>query len=228
VKNGICRLILFIFISVLFVLSACSNNPPEILQNFWEITLVESPDSTDELVSFREELSVFTVSRDEDGDDDIESIFLIQDEEELFWELDKDNWEEIDLQGEKWTGASSLLMPADESFPRTSYRVLVIDKSGQRDEKTIAISIKRILEPPEFPRLSRNGDEWEIESPHAQHILRIYDGNGKLKGQVKIDKNSFSQKFLREQLKPSSGDVLIVSAQDISKGWILQALPVKY
>ncbi|MBI9103630.1 MAG: hypothetical protein JEY99_14545 [Spirochaetales bacterium] len=217
-----------LFMGIILILSACSNSPPEILQNFWEITLVESPDSTEELVTFREELSIFTVSRDDDGDDEIESVFLIQDEEELFWELDKDNWEEIELQGEKWIGGSSLLMMEDEPFPRSSYRLLVIDRSGQRDETSIAISIKRVLDPLVFPRLSRNGDDWEIQSPYDQHIIRLYNGDSILKGQIKIDNKNFTQRFLREQLKPSSGDVLVLSAQDVSKGWVLQSLPFQY
>ena len=216
-----------ILCSMLFF-SSCSNNPPEILQSYWQITLVELSGSTDDSLKYQEELSVFTLSRDEDGEDEIESIYIIEDEEEIFWELTADNWEEIELQGEKWLGASSLLMPWGEEFPRDDYRVLVIDKSGQRGDTVIGVSVKNLSAPPDFPRLIQDDELWMIESPHKRHTLRVYSQDGNIKKEIKIQETRFSDQFLKNELKPSSGDSIVVFADDDSNGWVLMSLPLIY
>ncbi len=222
---------------LLITYTGCGNNPPEIMQTYWQLNLQElsgggsgfQESSALDGDSFEERLSLFVLSVDEDGNDEIESIFLIQDDEELFWELKEESWEEIPSGGDIWRGASGLTMPPGEAFPRKTYRLLVIDKSGQRSEKIMAVSVKKVSDTPVFPYLVREGEGWRIESPYAQHTLRLYDGTDVLLGEIKIEEMQFSNRFLTSKLKPEGeGNYLIISSQDQSNGWTLVSLPIYF
>ncbi|MCK5198132.1 MAG: hypothetical protein KAR21_07265, partial [Spirochaetales bacterium] len=93
---------------------------PEIGQVVWQINFLRTP-----LESFgHQELSVFVLVEDEDGIGDIESIYLIHDESELFWKLNPDSWKHKVLGGKNWIGSNSIRMGDSSSLPAGNYRLL--------------------------------------------------------------------------------------------------------
>ena len=86
-----------VFFAVLTALFGCDGAPPEISEVFTQVTIFKN------LRTFQSEeiLSLFLVISDEDGEDDIESIYLLNDGQELFWRLDSLNWEKTDRKGSR-------------------------------------------------------------------------------------------------------------------------------
>ncbi len=85
-------------------------------------------------------LSLFINVTDPDGVNDIETIYLINDNKELYWKLTSEEWEKKTTGGETWIGSNSLLMPDGSRFPGGEYRILVQDTGGDSDERTLAIA----------------------------------------------------------------------------------------
>lgn len=84
-------------------------------------------------------MSLFCAVNDEDGIDDVEYLYLIQDRDGLDWKLTKDNWREREIDGVTWLGSDSLEHPDGPAFPRGNYRVVLIDKSGERAERDVPV-----------------------------------------------------------------------------------------
>ena len=125
----------FLFaVVVLFLMQACTGEPPEILRVFWQLNLIEDREQN---VSYQS-LSLFVKPRDPDGFEDIEEVYLINDEQELLWHLDGENWVQSGSGEELWIGSNSLRMPAGSSFPGGIYRVLLRDVGGDSSEQEIA------------------------------------------------------------------------------------------
>lgn len=129
----------------------CEGAPPEITDTFVQVTVFKNLRT----LQAEEILSLFLVVMDDDGEEDIEAIYLLNDKQELFWKLDPLNWEKTDRKGSRWIGSSSIQMPDGSAFPRGKYRVIVSDQAGDRDEKEIQISVPGVdLSKFVFPELS--------------------------------------------------------------------------
>lgn len=140
-----------VFFAVLTALFGCDGAPPEISEVFTQVTVFKN------LRTFQSEeiLSLFLVISDEDGEDDIESIYLLNDGQELFWRLDSLNWEKTDRKGSRWIGSSAIQMPDGSAFPRGTYRVIASDQAGDRDEIEVRIDVPGVdLTKFAFPELS--------------------------------------------------------------------------
>ena len=77
---------------------------------------------------------------DEDGIDDIKTIYIINDTEELFWKIDEKSWVYKTVNNENWFGSNNIVMNDFSGFPIGQYRVVVIDDAGERQEITFTIS----------------------------------------------------------------------------------------
>lgn len=142
---------ILLLLAAFFLLAGCEGAPPEIADTFVQITVFKNLRT----LQAEEILSLFLIVRDEDGDDDLESIYLLNDSQELFWKLDALNWEKTDRKGSRWVGSSSIQMPDGSAFPRGKYRVIASDQAGDRDEKEIQINMPGIdLSKFVFPELS--------------------------------------------------------------------------
>lgn len=145
------RIKLFSVLFLTFFYAGCEGAPPEITDTFVQVTVFKNLRT----LQPEEILSLFLVVKDDDGEEDIESIYLLNDRQELFWKLDPLNWEKTDRKGSRWIGSSSIQMPDGSAFPRGKYRVIVSDQAGDRDEKEIQINIAGIdLSKFVFPELS--------------------------------------------------------------------------
>ena len=121
-------------------------------------------------------LSIFILVEDEDGISDIESLYIIHDESELFWKQISDTWTTKVISGKNWVGSNRISMNDNSSLPSGKYRIMVIDKAGDRDSLTINIA-SRMLELPDvssFPELII-GPDIIIDSGFSDNTLRVYD-----------------------------------------------------
>ncbi|MEW5818329.1 MAG: hypothetical protein AB1798_23440, partial [Spirochaetota bacterium] len=151
----------FLLVCITLVYFACNENPPEILEVFWQLNLVNDKKSG----AAYESLSLFAHTSDEDGFDDLESLYLISDDEELFWKLNADNWIKSERDNEIWVGSNNLQMADYNSIPRKECRLILIDNAGERDEKRIYISSRKInLSNFSFPELVIESDGVLIKS----------------------------------------------------------------
>lgn len=127
--------------SLLLLLSACTVNSPMIKDQKWEITLSEDMEKD---IKY-ESLSLFLYIFDEDGENDIETIFLINDDNGLVWEFTEENWD-IEYNGdEKWYGATNIYMQNYGDIPRNSYRIHVRDLAGEFTEQKLYITQPKTL-----------------------------------------------------------------------------------
>lgn len=120
----------------LIALINCSDKPPEIIEIFWQVNLFQNR----EIDKIYQKLSLFINVDDPDGFDDIEMLYLINDENELFWSLESEEWYKSTSGTQTWIGTNGFSMPDHSPFPGGKYRILLQDMGGQTDEKEIYLS----------------------------------------------------------------------------------------
>lgn len=122
---------LLLFFAVAFLFTSCSGNPPVLSEIWWQLVIELDPLSGEQ----QQTLSLFVHGADDDGDEDLETLYLIYDDKELYWTIPADSWVEYTDQGTKWIGVNGLKAPGEGDFPEGDYRILLIDMGGERDEK---------------------------------------------------------------------------------------------
>ncbi len=168
---------------MLILLASCSTSPPKIAETFWQLNLVRNPDTG----HTHEALSLFLHVTDENGLSDLDSIYLLNDSEELYWRLDSSNWQHSERDGELWVGSNSIEMPNRSPLPRGKYRVLLSNLAGERVSDDIYVSADQ-LNPAKtgFPKLTIANGRVELRSGPPDSSLWIYNGIGQLVGQRRL------------------------------------------
>ncbi len=157
--------------------TSCTNAPPGITKTFWQLNLVRDSDSRD----VHEALSLFVDVADDDGIKDIDSIYFLNDEQELFWRLDSGNWAKSEENGDLWVGSNEIVMNDRSPIPRGAYRVMVTSLSGERSVKTIEVSTKRIdAGRVAFPGALRESGAIRVTGPYREITLWFYNRSGDL------------------------------------------------
>jgi len=187
----------FLKIIAVLIITSCSVSTPEIKGSRWSITFVKDL-NRDKLY---EKLSIFVNCYDEDGEDDIDTIYFIDDESGLYWELDRDSWVERQDGRSKWLGSNALIMADRGAIPRNSFRIFVRDLSGASVEDKIYITKNIVnLDEMEFPDLQVYMGEIALKE-YDRGVLTIYSSAGEVLKSVEIDKNltSFAKLFGKER-----------------------------
>ncbi len=183
--------LVFIVYVVFFV--SCSGSIPQIGQIVWQVNFIKAPEES----SFLQALSLFILVEDEDGISDLDAVYIIHDESELFWKLDADVWTIKVISGKNWLGSNSITMNDNSSLPSGSYRIMVIDKAGERDSGVINIpsSMLKLDGNVIFPNLKINYDI-EIESEYNDNTLRVYDESMQLLKNLKIETGKINKSII--------------------------------
>jgi hypothetical protein len=113
----------------------CESEPPEITRTMGRLIMVHDLASS----SFSEKLSVFVVGSDPDGNDDLSSLYVINDDAQLFWSVDSKSWTTATADGESWIGTNGLSMPETALFPAGEYRVVLQDAGGNTAESIFTL-----------------------------------------------------------------------------------------
>jgi hypothetical protein len=138
-----------------------------------------------------ERFSFFVLAEDDDGIENLETLYLYHDHEGLRWSLSFEDWLSFDDNGKTWIGSRAIAMPENERLPRGQYRVVLINKGGERTERTLAFDAP--LEPRHpFPLVTLSEGHYAIESRYPRHSFIGYDGEGNLTQTLPVDELSGS------------------------------------
>ncbi len=214
---------LFPGIVLLFAVTSCDSAPPELQQVYWQLNVKDDVD----MDRVYEVLSLWVHARDEDGQDDLEYIYLIHDEAELMWELSSEQWAAAGQQGEEWIGSNSIVRPDLTDFPRGEYRIVVIDTAGERDEGNIYISLKQnITEKAILPLASAENGELTISDAPNGYTVWGYNEAGEFIGSIQDLSGPLPLEELEERI-PDLREMYIYS-YDIEEGHGLLSGPYEY
>ena len=167
----ICTLF-FISLSLFF---SCTGEAPEVRQLFWQLNLAYDP-----AIDIKyESLSVFAHVADADGIDDVDLMYIVQDKNELLWELDAEGWSKFEDGEEIWIGSNNIRMNDGSSFPRALYRLIIIDRAGERSSDEFFINADAAdVSSAVFPRAVVNGEEISLDGNFREYTLWFYDEEG--------------------------------------------------
>ncbi len=187
---------------LLLLLLTCTGEPPEITRVFWQMNLVEDLEQN---LTYQS-LSLFVKPNDPDGFEDIEDLYLINDEQELFWRLDGESWAQSGSEQEIWIGSNSLNMPDGASFPAGEYRILLRDVGGDSAEQKIRLQPVSSKQAKTYlPRVTVGEGEIRVAGEAEPYQLSVYDSNGRYVASFPVSKNPLttaaiisSQPALRE------------------------------
>lgn len=158
---------------LLLLLNACEAYPPELVTISHRLVVHQQAAEQAAL----ETLSVFAIVRDKDGQEDVEAMYIVNDEQELFWKLDASNWTYKEEDGELWLGSNGLSASSwdQQRLPRGLYRLLLVDQAGQRSERSFMLSAPDFTEYT-FPSImiSTSGTI-ELNSSYTVNTLFFFD-----------------------------------------------------
>ncbi len=165
--------IFVIFLFLVFFLTACTKEPPSIGQEYVQVVMFKDVEKK----TVYQKLSVFVLATDKDGFEDIEKIYVINDDKNLYWEADQNTAVKPLLNNQTWIGLNSLVMNDLSPFPKGAYRIVVTDLGGESAEREISLDYADVeTENVRFPPVSV--DNAGIEVKAADCIIWIYDLSG--------------------------------------------------
>ena len=165
---------IFVIIAILQYSLSCTDNPPQIIEVSWQINLCYDLLSGTKY----EKLSIFVSADDEDGHNDLDELYIINDELELFWQIDSESWEKSMQGDELWVGTNSFTMPDASSLPPGKYRVLIRDLGGNTEETSITIRNKNITPYTAiYPVAEVEDNKIKITGIYSEYEIWFYDRN---------------------------------------------------
>ena len=181
------RIVLIGLLALALLPLACSNNPPQINNIRWQVVLFRNRLLGDTY----QRLSVFLLANDKDGEKDLESMYVINDNDELFWSLPSEKWEKATIHGATWIGSNGLSMPDGRNLPAGMYRVLLEDQSGQTVETQFYVKKDNVeTGNARFPSVSVKNDRIVVEGDFTDPEVWIYDANDAF-----VDRQPLPQKY---------------------------------
>ena len=133
-----------------------------------------------------ERFSFFVLAEDDDGIENLEDLYLYHDHEGLRWQLSFEDWISFDDNGQTWIGSRAIAMPDNESLPRGQYRVALINKGGERTERSLAFDAP--VEPRHsFPLFNVSEGNYTISSSYPRHSFICYDGEGNVTQTARVE-----------------------------------------
>jgi hypothetical protein len=151
---------------------SCSRGEPEILFGFMELVYYPGEQKPEERYTF------FILPEDDDGIENLAELQLHHDREGLGWNIGSEDWVSYeDGEGKTWIGSRSIAMPENETLPRGMYRAVLINKGGERAERTFAFDAPEDPRYP-FPFLFIEEGKYRIDSHYPLHRLILYDQQG--------------------------------------------------
>ncbi len=166
------RLFARVFVSLaLAALASCSQTAPRLVAVSLKLVYRQSG------ASYVERLSCFAFAEDEDGEADLEELRIVNDRSQLYWKVTSQDWVSLVKTGQTWIGSHSLSMPEGGTIPRGTYRIVLLDKGGERDERAVSFEAPLASARP-FPSLSFSGGAYAVSSSYPKNLLVVYDASG--------------------------------------------------
>lgn len=155
--------------AVIFMLSvSCTNTRPEISYGFLQLILYQTDSGPQERFSF------FIIPEDDDGLDNLDELYLYHDREQLVWQIGSNEWVSYTQDARTWIGTRSISV-RDDSLPRGVYRAVLVNKGGERTERTFTFDgVVRFS----FPALNITNGTYTVRSEWPVNRLVCYDISG--------------------------------------------------
>ncbi|MDR2403221.1 MAG: hypothetical protein LBD78_04255 [Spirochaetaceae bacterium] len=163
--------LLMILCGLLLLLFSCSRSEPKIAYGVMRLVYLESNENPVERFSF------FVLPEDNDGIEDIEELYLYHDREGLMWQLSAVDWVSYEVEGRYWIGSHNIAMADNEPLPRGLFRAVLVDKGGEKSERTFAFDAPEESRYP-FPLFTLTGGSYRVESGYPDNYLICYDLEG--------------------------------------------------
>ncbi len=191
----------------LALLAGCSAAAPEIVSVGMRLIV----HATDDTGGRDERLSVFASVADEDGAEDIEHLFIVHDESELYWSLSEEVWQKREEGTSIWLGSNSLDSPGS-TIPRGNYRAILIDLAGERTERPLVLSAPDTSQYA-LPVVRLKGNTIDLVSGYPSNTAFFLDSGGNVVLTVPIAKgnNNLDSLWAKGQWR-SGADYLTVYA----------------
>ena len=162
---------------LLCLLAACEVAAPEAHELFWKRVMFA------DLRQGRtyETLTLFARVSDADGLDDLDALYVMNDDAQLFWRLTPEVWVVDRSDSGTWIGSTALAMPSDEPLPAGVYRVIVQDIAGQTAEESFRVTGST---GPEARRhaeaidVAIDANELTVTGPFASYEVWLYGSAG--------------------------------------------------
>ncbi|MDR1444276.1 MAG: hypothetical protein LBI94_05310 [Treponema sp.] len=151
---------------------ACSHSEPSIEFGFLELVYYQGERGPEERFSF------FVIPRDDDGVENLEELRLYHDREGLCWTLTGEDWILHDEENRTWIGSRSIAMAAGEVLPRGQFRAVLVNKGGEKSERTFTFDAPEGSRFP-FPSLEIREAQYRVESRYPENKLIAYDSQGR-------------------------------------------------
>ncbi|MBN1699114.1 MAG: hypothetical protein JW881_16465 [Spirochaetales bacterium] len=163
--------IIFPLLAVCLLLPGCTREPPEIHQIFWQLNIRRDTGRGETY----EQLSLFISAGDPDGIEDLEKIYLLNDKENLYWEINSETWYKADMHGQIWIGSNTLAMHDRSPFPEGDYRIMLQDLGGEYAERSFTLNTPNIKRKITFPEPAIRENTLTIKGESPVYSIWIYD-----------------------------------------------------
>jgi hypothetical protein len=155
----------------LVFLFSCSRTEPKIAFGFLELVYYPGSSGPEERFSF------FVLPEDDEGVENLAELHLRHDREGLRWVLTPEDWISFEEEGRIWIGSRSIAMVGDERLPRGLYRAILINKGGEKTERTFTFDAPANSRFP-FPALSVKDGQYQVESQYPSNKFICYNAQG--------------------------------------------------
>jgi hypothetical protein len=154
-----------------FLAAACSRAEPVIQYQYAQLVYYETADGVEERLTF------FVLPDDPDGLEDLDELWLYHDGEGLSWRILRTDWIERREDGKLWIGVYGLAPPSGEKLPAGLYRAVIIDKGGERSERTFGFEIPQTPHYP-FPQITVAEGTYTIMTDYPELFFTGYGEDG--------------------------------------------------
>ena len=168
-------LALLALLASLALLAGCSGKPPVISRVYARV--IYNRDVRTSLAS--QTLGVFLVASDPDGVENLSAFYVIDDEAELFWKVDRAAWVTFTAEGESWLGTTSLSMPGSAPLPSGRYRVVLQSVGGDTVEDTFTLAQRTVsASAPAYPAARIAEGAVRITGSYTRYEIWAYGKDG--------------------------------------------------
>jgi hypothetical protein len=159
----------------LALLAGCAGKPPVISRVYARV--IYNRDVRTGLTS--QTLGVFLVASDPDGVENLSAFYVIDDDAELFWKVDRTAWVTSSAEGESWLGTTSLSMPGSAPLPPGKYRVVLQSVGGDTVEDAFTLAQQTVsATAPAYPAARIAEGAVRITGHYTRYEIWAYGKNG--------------------------------------------------
>ncbi|MDR0316794.1 MAG: hypothetical protein LBH97_07845 [Treponema sp.] len=163
--------VMFCAAGFLSPLISCTRTEPKISYGFIALTYYQ------DRVRPQERFSFFILPEDEDGIENLDELYLYHDREQFRWLLTSADWVTYTHDGNTWIGSRSIAMDEGASLPRGQFRAVLVNKGGERSERTFTFDAPEEPRFP-FPTLEIGGGNYTVDSAYPENRLVCYNEQG--------------------------------------------------